>query len=302
MASPKRTILITGCSDGGLGAGLALAFHKAGSWRVFASARNLSKLKEVTSAGIETLQLDTLSDESIAAAVATVSSLTGGVLDVLLNNAGTGYSMPVLDLDVEKGKKLFDLNVWSVITVTRAFLPLLFKSTHSFGGLIANNTSISSIPGGGLPFQTTYSASKAAATQFTEGLRLELEPFGIKVVNMLTGSVKSGFYDNAGFEKIPENSLYQFAADAIEPPMNGSRHAVDAEDRDAWAAGVVASLGKKNPSYWLYSGKFSSLVRFASLLPTGTFDFMMKPMVGLDVLEKRLKEHGGAKAVIGKRD
>ncbi|KAK4445267.1 hypothetical protein QBC34DRAFT_413530 [Podospora aff. communis PSN243] len=301
MAAPKRTILITGCSDGGLGAGLALAFHKAG-WRVIASARNLAKLKEVTDAGIETIQLDTVSDDSIAAAVAAVSSLTGGSLDALLNNAGSGYSMPVLDVDIEKGKKLFDLNVWSVITVTRAFLPLLFKSTHPYGGLIVNNTSLSSIPGAGLPFQVTYSASKAAATQFTEGLRLELEPFGIKVVNLVTGSVKSPFYGNAGFEKLPPNSLYGLAKDVIEAKMNGENHAKDAEDRDVWAVGVVASLGKKNPSHWIYSGRFSTLVKYGQHLPIGTFDSMSKSMVGLDVFEKKLKEQGGPKAVIGKLD
>ncbi|KAK0647056.1 hypothetical protein B0T16DRAFT_414639 [Cercophora newfieldiana] len=301
MTSSKRTILITGCSDGGLGAALALAFHKAG-WRVFASARNVAKLKDATAAGIETIQLDTLSSESITAAIATVSSLTGGSLDALLNNAGGGYSMPITDVDIEKGKHLFDLNVWSVIAVTQAFLPLLFKSTHPSGGMIVNNTSCSSLIGGGLPFQVTYSASKAAITSFTEGMRMELKPFGIRVVNLVTGSVKSKFYANAGFEKIPPGSLYHIAADVIEPKMNGEEHSKTGVDTDAWAEDVVAQLNKKNPPHWIFGGKFSTLVRYGSMLPIGTFDFMAKPMVGLDVLEQRLKEAGGAKAVIGKLD
>lgn len=68
MSSTKRTVLITGCSDGGLGSALAPAFHSAG-WRVFASARNTNKLKAVEAAGIERFQIDTISDESITTCI-----------------------------------------------------------------------------------------------------------------------------------------------------------------------------------------------------------------------------------------
>lgn len=292
----KRTILITGCSDGGLGSGLALAFHKAG-WRVLASARNLAKIKDVNDAGIEIVQLDTLSDESIAAAVKTVASLTGGSLDVLLNNAGGGYSMPILDLDISKAKELFDLNVWSVLAVTRAFIPLLFKSTYPSGGMLVNNTSIASLVGSGIPFQVTYSASKAAITQFTEGLRLELQPFGVRVINMMTGSVKSAFYTNSEKGKLPPNSLYQGAAAEIESSMSGGKHHEQGMNREKWVAEVVAALSKKNPPHWVFAGTFASMVRYGTLLPIGTFDGMSKGMVGLDLLEKKVKEQGGPKAV-----
>ena len=90
-----RTILITGCSDGGLGAALAIAFHKRGN-RVFATARNTAKMASLKAAGIDTLALDVLSDDSIKACVEQVSSLTGGSLDMLVNNAGAGYSMPLV--------------------------------------------------------------------------------------------------------------------------------------------------------------------------------------------------------------
>ncbi len=89
MSSSKRTVLITGCSDGGLGAALAIAFHEAGL-HVYATARNPSKMTELTSLGIETLTLDVLSDSSITACVNKLSNL-----DILVNNAGACYSMPV---------------------------------------------------------------------------------------------------------------------------------------------------------------------------------------------------------------
>lgn len=90
-----RTILITGCSDGGLGAALATQFHKRGD-RVLATARNPAKMASLTALGIETLKLDVLSDESIKACVEEVSALTGGKLNMLVNNAGAGYSMPIV--------------------------------------------------------------------------------------------------------------------------------------------------------------------------------------------------------------
>src|SRR5690242_19097552 len=111
MAPSKRSVLITGCSDGGLGAALAVAFHNAGL-HVYATARNPSIMKYLSSLGIETRTLDVLSDTSIASCIAQLSSL-----NILVNNAGAGYSMPVSDLSIPEAKKLFDLNVWSYIEV-----------------------------------------------------------------------------------------------------------------------------------------------------------------------------------------
>ena len=288
-----RTILITGCSDGGLGSSLALAFHRAG-WRVLASARNLSKLQKTTEAGIESVQLDTLSDESIARSVSEVQKLTGGALDVLLNNAGAGYSMPLTDVDIDEARRIFDLNVWSLLSVTRAFLPLLQKSTH--GGMLVNNTSCSSVTTGGLPLQGVYNASKAAATSLTETLRLELQPFGIRVVNLLTGAVRSNFFSNIPSPTLPSTSAYSLAREAIERAMSGEDPA-DHTDPDQWAQQIVQAIDKSNPSFWVWKGRFSFIVRLTLHLPVGLLDDMVKKMRGLDVLERKIKEQGGPSKV-----
>ena len=122
MSSPKRTVLITGCSEGGLGAALAIAFHEAGL-RVYATARNPAKMEQLTARGIETLTLNVQSDSSIAACVGKLSSL-----DILVNNAGATFLMPVVDVSIAEAKKTFELNVWSYIAVTQAFMPLLLES------------------------------------------------------------------------------------------------------------------------------------------------------------------------------
>ncbi|KAL7908202.1 hypothetical protein GGI35DRAFT_453608 [Trichoderma velutinum] len=248
----KRTVLISGCSDGSLGSELARAFHKNG-WRVFASARNLAKLKMAQDAGIEIVQLDTTSDESIAACVTQISELTGGSLDVLINNAGAGYSMPVMDLDIAQTRQLFELNVFSLITVTRAFFPLLVKS--STGGLVVNNTSCMALPHASMPFSGAYNASKAAAANFSEVLRLELAPFGIKVINLVTGAVKSTFHANAPHISLPPTSIYNVAKEAVEKWMSGEEATAIGADPVKWQR--MSSKSSANPTRRSGFGKAS---------------------------------------------
>lgn len=163
MASSKRTVLITGCSEGGMGAALAIAFHEAGL-HVYATARDLSKMTQLASLGIETIVLDIQSGSSIAACVDKLSSRK---LDILVNNAGASASMPISDLSLIEAKKIFDINVWSQLAITQALLPLLLKSK----GMIVNQTSVVSTTA--IPFQSAYNASKAAMAIFSDTMRLE---------------------------------------------------------------------------------------------------------------------------------
>lgn len=253
----------------------------------------MAKLKQVETAGIEILQLDVTSDESIANSVSAVKELTGGSLDALVNNAGAAYNMPLMDIDIEKARALFDLNTFSVITMTRAFLPLLMKSTS--GAMVINNTSISSLSV--FPFAAVYGASKAAATSFTEALRLELAPFGIKLINLMTGSVKSGIWDNAPTPTLPPTSLYNIAKDVIEKAIGGGEIA-DGADPIMWAEQVVRDLEKRSPPHWIWRGRFTLQMRVICLLPIGFLDSTIRNLSGLTVLEQRIKEQGG----VGNRD
>ena len=87
----RKTVLITGCSKGGIGDALAREFHRKGH-RVFASARNLSKVQHLDDLGIETLLLDVTDEASIKEAVKKVTEYTNGSLDFLINNSGGGES------------------------------------------------------------------------------------------------------------------------------------------------------------------------------------------------------------------
>ncbi|KAF9769558.1 hypothetical protein IL306_013022 [Fusarium sp. DS 682] len=291
--SQKRTILITGCSDGSLGSALALAMKDRG-WRVFPSGRNLAKLSKVKEAGLECIELDVGSDESVSAAVESVKQLTGGSLDALLNNAGTGYSTPIIHADINKSHDLFELNVFSIIRVTHAFLPLLLNSTH--GALLINNTSASSLLGAGVPFQGVYAASKAAASSLTESLRIELAPFGIRAINMFTGGVKSTFFNNSPDGELPKDSIYNVAKEEVESSMNGNEPGLsnNKPDAETWAKQVARDLSQRKPPYCIFRGAAAGTARYGTLFPTGTFDSMVKQMGGIDVLERKLEEERSA--------
>ena len=138
MASPE-SVLITGCSDGGIGSALAIAFQARGL-RVFATARNTSKMAALSSlSNVILLTLDVTNSVQIAAAVKVVEGETGGVLDYLVNNAGRNHFMPMMDENAEIAKAIFDTNVWGSLAVTQAFIPLLIKAK----GTVVHNTSIS---------------------------------------------------------------------------------------------------------------------------------------------------------------
>jgi NAD(P)-dependent dehydrogenase (short-subunit alcohol dehydrogenase family) len=129
---PTQTVLITGCSDGGIGSALALAFQQRG-FHVFATARNTTKMSNLADLpNVTLLTLDVTDSTTIKAAVDTVAKETGGTLDFLVNNAGRNHFMPLLDEDIDQTKELFDTNVWGPLAVTQAFSPLVIKTKGSF--------------------------------------------------------------------------------------------------------------------------------------------------------------------------
>lgn len=277
-----RTVLITGCSDGGLGASLALAFHAAGL-KVYATARNPSKLAQVAAVGIETLTLDVLSSESIQHVVAKLPAL-----DILVNNAGAEYLMPMADVNIAEAKRLFDLNVWSYVEVTQAFLPLLLKSPH--GGLVVNQTSVGSVAV--LPFQGVYTASKAAMAMISDTLRLELGVLGITVVDLKTGAVRSNLIKNQKEAKpptLPENSVYYPAHEVVEKALRQDGFSEGGMPTLQWGTAVVADLLKKKPPIAIWRGEQAWIARLVGILPFGTFDGTLKKLTGLDVVEKIMK-------------
>ncbi|KAL2276385.1 hypothetical protein FJTKL_00976 [Diaporthe vaccinii] len=126
--TPPKTVLITGCSAGALGYALAEAFANKGYF-VFATLRDPKKAISLSRDTIQVLPLEVTSQESIDACFNHMRAATEGRgLDVLVNNAGVGYVMPLLDTSIEESKKLFEVNVWGVLSVTQKFAPLVIEA------------------------------------------------------------------------------------------------------------------------------------------------------------------------------
>ncbi|KAI0506261.1 putative short-chain dehydrogenase/reductase [Xylaria bambusicola] len=211
MPIAKKTVLITGCSEGGIGAAMAMAFSRQG-FHVFATLRNTSRIGALAEIeDLEVLELEVTSTESVARCVEHVRERTGGTLDVLVNNAGRGFLMPLLDVNIDAAKELFDINVWGALIVTQGFAPLIINAK----GAIVNH---SSVAGNMLiPWKGIYTMSKAAVTQFSETLRVELEPLGVRVVTALIGAVHTRALENSRSEefKMPSDSYFNPARQSI---------------------------------------------------------------------------------------
>ncbi len=194
--------------------------------------------------------------------------------------------MPFSDISIAQAKELFDLNVWSYLAVTQAFLSLLLKSK----GMIVNQTSSASVIV--VPFQSTYNASKAAIAMFSDTQRLELQPFGITVIDLKTGATKSnGMSDRKDKPRalFPEGSLYGIAREAVKLSMNLEKIFEEAMETQEYGDLIVRNLLKEKPAPLIWTGGLNTwLIRIALLLPFGTLDGTMKKMTGLDIVAARV--------------
>ena len=273
-----RTILITGCSSG-IGAALATELHKRGN-RVYASARRPETLAPLAALGLDTLTLDVNDDASIAAAMARVES-EAGHLDMLINNAGFSQVGAVVDLTREDLRSQYETNVISPVAMTRAALPLLRGAVTVQGKAIVVN--VGSIVGlFTTPFSGAYSSSKAAVHSLSDGLRMELAPFGIRVVTIQPGGVRSAFGNHAEEAiRLPEDSVYQPVEAGIRARAQaGQQGATPVQE---FVEPVVNALLRPSPPAVIRGGKNSiRLPLLKKLLPLQTFDRMVSKVFGLD--------------------
>ena len=183
----KRTALVTGASSG-MGKEIAKRLIKDG-FRVYAAARNVEKMDDLARLGARTLRMDISRDADITAAVQTILDEVDGV-DVLVNNAGFGLYGPVEDVSIDEARYQFEVNLFGAARLTQLLLPNMRERRS---GTIVNVTSM-----GGKIYTLLgawYHATKHALEGWSDCLRLELAPFGIKVVVIEPGLIETGFGD-----------------------------------------------------------------------------------------------------------
>lgn len=176
-----RIVLITGAT-GGIGLAMAEKFTAEGD-KVWAAARREKPLPE----GARFIPVDVTDPEAAKNAVDEVVSREGRI-DVLINNAGFGISGAVEFTQLEDAKSQFNVNFFGMVNMTKAVLPVMRAQG---GGMIINISSVAAVTP--IPYQTYYSASKAAINCYTMALQNEVRAFGIKVCALMPGDVKTGF-------------------------------------------------------------------------------------------------------------
>ncbi|KAM3443414.1 hypothetical protein NHJ13734_001942 [Beauveria thailandica] len=292
MASSQKTVLITGCTPGGIGHALALQFHAA-NYHVIATARRAEVLEELAAMGMSAVSLDVTSSASIEKCKAQVNEITGGTLDILVNNAGLLYMVPATDIDMDRVRSTFETNVFGVMAMCRAFIPLLIPAR----GLVLQISSISAVAAD--LFASVYSATKGALAAYSRSLRLELRPFGVRVMVAVTGTVKSRIAANVARQsplRLPEDSLYRPVEDVYARRHRFSQETVPM-DTDVYAARIVAQavrgegwmggwLGGSPDWYW--TGGLARRTWLGQYLPTSWTEGLVAALSENDEITKRI--------------
>ena len=184
--------------------------------------------------------------------------------------------MPALDIDMSEVKETFQTNLFAIMEITQQFIPLLIASK----GLIINIGSMAAI----MPyvFGSVYNASKAALHSYSATLRLELEPYDVKVMVVITGGVQSNIARM--HRSLPEGSLYLPIKDTYERRLTHSQEG--AMSNEEYARGVVSEALKGRPKKWLWRGNKSWLVWFIkTFVGLWVLDLVLPRMFQLDKLK-----------------
>ena len=247
----KKVAVVTGSSTG-IGFETSLLLARNGFY-TYATMRNPDKSKAITSLkqkeklSLEILQLDVTADESVKEAINKITSEQERI-DVLVNNAGYALVGAFEELSIEEFKEQYETNVFGVIRVTQAVLPIMRNQRC---GTIVN---ISSIAGKiGFPLTSAYVSSKFALEGVSESMAYEIEQFGIKVILIEPGVIKTNFDNNLKIGKRVHNNQNSSYAEMTQKRITGfkSRFENGSPSIDV-AKMILKAITSENPTKLRY--------------------------------------------------
>ncbi len=242
----KRTVLVTGCSSG---IGLATCHVLSrNNFMTYGTVRNLSKAKKIQdlmnreNLSLKILRLDVNDNQSIKLAIKKILNDTGRI-DVLINNAGYGMFGPIEEITIQEIKKQFETNFFGAIRLIKAIVPIMRKQGN---GTIVN---ISSMVGRfAVPLNSAYVSSKFAVEGLSESISFELEEFGIRVIVIEPGVVKSDFFHNVKVKGMnlesPYHELMERRVNFLDKAMKNSL----TSSYDV-AGTILDALNSKDPKF-----------------------------------------------------
>ncbi|WP_415410169.1 SDR family NAD(P)-dependent oxidoreductase [Synechococcus sp. A10-1-5-9] len=263
-----RTVLITGASSG-IGRITALQLLKRG-WTVHAAARRVEAMEDLRGRGAVVHALD-ITDSDSRQALSDAVAEHGGGLDALVNNAGYGDVGPLETMPLDAARAMFEVNVFGLMGLTQALLPAMRSRGQ---GRIVNISSIAGrfvTPGAGW-----YGASKFAVEALSDALRMELQSFGVKVVVIEPGLIRTGF------EAVSQPALAAGGDDPVWGRMMQNVATAWAEgfrqgsDPDVVAACIERALTEADPSPRYRCGSSSESALIQRFIPTRLWDAMVR--------------------------
>ena len=245
------TVVITGTSSG-IGRGLCKSFVERG-YKVFGTVRNKKdalKLEKDFGQNFNALILDVTTEKQVLLAKEKVKNYLGNKkLSALINNAGIATLGPIEYFPTSDFKKQLDTKILGTFLCTKIFLPLL-GTHHNLLGEPGRIVNISSILGGkiGSPFMSGYCASKHAVEAFSESLRRELKPFGIKVIIVAPGSISTPIWQTVKKQK----EQNKFGKTKYSVPFKRILNSLEQFDQNSLpmeklANVIIKSIEAKNP-------------------------------------------------------
>ena len=284
MQTVKKSVLITGASSG-IGRASVLQMSAAG-WQVFATLRKpqeIEKLRAEAIAGVIPVLLDVEDRPSIKTAAEQITAqVAPSGLDGLVNVAGIGMVRPLEYATERDMQKIFDVNVFGQIAVTQAFLPLLRRNR----GRIVNISSVGAhiaIPFGGL-----LNASKSAFGILSDTLRLELHPFGIRVITLEPGSIATPAVEKTlgnvegVIAELPEQGRAEYGGMLRNLTRIGYQREMNGSPPAEVARAIYEALTKPQPRIRYHVGKDAKLLTFLPrILPDWLLDAMRYRKLGL---------------------
>ncbi|MDX1686266.1 MAG: oxidoreductase [Saprospiraceae bacterium] len=269
-----KTILITGASSG-MGKAMAKELLN-GDHKIYVAARRLEKMNDLKELGATPLAMDITDEEDVKRVVNVIDQETEGI-DILINNAGFGLYGAVEDVPIEKARYQFDVNLFGLAHLTQFVLPGMRKKGK---GKIINISSM----GGEIytPLGAWYHASKHALEAWSDCLRLELDPFGIDVVIIQPGIIKTEFAEVL-VDQIKETSMngpYSEMAQAISKATQDSYTSDGGSPPELIAKIVKKVVNSDNPKTRYAGGKLAKPLMWARhLLSDRLFDRLVMSQV-----------------------
>jgi NAD(P)-dependent dehydrogenase (short-subunit alcohol dehydrogenase family) len=264
----QKVAIVTGASSG-IGESTAHTLLKAG-FTVYAAARRTEKMAALAAEGAKLLSLDVTDEPSMLAAVQRVLSDTGRI-DVLVNNAGYGSYGALEDVPLAEARRQMEVNVFGLARMTQLVLPAM-RAQGS--GTIVN---VSSIAGKMYePLGSWYHATKFAVEGLSDCLRMELKPFGIRVVIIEPGAIATEWSAIAaeGMEKTSGHTAY---AGQTARHLRLFRDFKTAAKPQVVADAILKAVRSKKPkTRYVMGGGAKPILALRTLLPDKAFDKLME--------------------------